>query len=295
MMAPRGPMMSVALFVLSVAALLAYAGLHIAHAAWPAQLGALAFPVTVYVVAHALRAIRLGVLLGADRARNLLGLYFYTAGCSAIIPFKLGELVRINEIAWWVGGYWRGLLIVWIERVFDVVALGAMAYFILASGAQEPKDIGLLLWVIAGFVFMTMLVFFVVPEQLSSLNLHVIRNYSGRKAIRILHILDSLHQLFDQVRPLLKGKVVTLALLTFFIWSLELLAMALLFESNPWLGALTGLVQQFVAVLSDVSRTTSLAVQFETIKIVVLLGFGVIALLFYGRLRVRSFKGMADS
>ena len=295
MMTRRGSAVSVALFMVSVVALLAYAVLHVARDVQPVPLGALLLPIVVYVLAHALRAIRLGVLLRADRARNLLGLYFYTAACSALIPFKLGELVRINEIAWWVGGYWRGLLIIWIQRVFDVVALDGMAYLILASGAQEPKDIGLLLWVIAGFVFMTMLVFFVVPEQLSILNLHVIRNYSGRKAVRILRMLDSLYQLFDQVRPLLKGKTVTLALLTFFIWSLELLAMALLFESEPWLGALTGLVQQFVAVLGDVSHPTSLAAQFETIKIVVLLGFGVAVLLFYGRLRLRSFNGIINN
>ena len=260
MMLARRRSLSAALFWLSVVAFLTFSGLKAVHFDMPDAAGALAMPVFVYGLSHVLRAARLGVLLGAGRARRLLGLYFYTAACSAVIPFKLGELVRINEIAWWSGSYWRGLLIVWIERVFDVVALGGMALFILGTGAQEPKDIGLLLWAIGGFVFLTVLFFFIVPEQLCGLNLHVMRSYKGRKAVHILRMLDSCYQLFEQVRPLLAGKLVTLSLLTLFIWGAELLAVVMLFNSNPWLGAVTSLVRQF-------------------------------ALAFYGRWRIQANKG----
>lgn len=280
--------LSAVLFCLSVVAFVAYSALRVVHGESPDRLlGALVMPVSVYCLAHVLRAVRLGVLLGARRARRLLWLHFYTAACSALIPFKLGELVRINEIAWWVGSYWRGLLIVWIERVFDVVALGAMAIFILSTGTQEQKDINLLLWVIGGFVFLTVLFFFFVPEQLCSLNLHVMRSYTGRKAVRILRMLDSCYQLFDQVRPLLAGKLVTLSLLTLFIWGAELLAVAMLFDSSPWLGAVTSLVRQFVLVLGDGGRASGLVAGFEDIKMLALIALGLVALGFYGRLRLK--------
>lgn len=291
MMPARGRSLSAGLFWLSVLAFLAYSGLTVTHGETHGTAGALAMPVFVYGLAHALRAVRLGVLLGAGRARRLLGLYFFAAACSAVIPFKLGELVRINEIAWWNGSYWRGLLIVWIERVFDVVALGAMALFILRTGAQEPKDIGLLLWAIGGFVFLTVLFFFIVPEQLCGLNLHVMRSYKGRKAVHILRMLDSCYQLFDQVRPLLAGKLVTLSLLTLFIWGAELLAVAMLFESSPWLGAVTSLVRQVALVLGDGGRAAGLAAGFEDVKMLALIALGAVALAFYGRLRLQAYKG----
>ncbi len=291
MMLARSRSLSAALFWLSVLAFLAYSGLRAVHGAIPGAAGALVMPMFVYGLAHALRAVRLGVLLGAGRARRLLGLYFYTAACSAVIPFKLGELVRINEIAWWCGSYWRGLLIVWIERVFDVVVLGAMALFILGTGAQEPKDIGLLLWAIGGFVFLTVLFFFIVPEQLCSLNLHVIRSYKGRKAVHILRMLDSCYRLFEQVRPLLAGKLVTLSLLTLFIWGAELLAVAMLLDSSPWLGAVKSLVRQFVLVLGDGGRAAGLAAGFEDVKMLALIVLGLVALAFYGRLRIQANKG----
>jgi hypothetical protein len=292
MMLARRRSLSAALFWLSVVAFVAYSATRVVHGESPAGVaGVLVIPVLVYGLAHALRAVRLGVLLGAGRARRLLGLYFYTAACSAVIPFKLGELVRINEIAWWSGSYWRGLLIVWIERVFDVVALGGMALFILGTGAQEPKDIGLLLWVIGGFVFLTVLFFFIVPEQLCGLNLHVMRSYKGRKAVHILRMLDSCYQLFEQVRPLLAGKLVTLSLLTLFIWGAELLAVAMLLDSNPWLGAVTSLVRQFALVLGDGGRAAGLAAGFEDVKMLALIALGVVALAFYGRLRIQAHKG----
>lgn len=291
MMLARSRSLSAGLFWLSVLAFLAFSVAKAVHGGPAEVAGALAMPVFVYGLAHALRAVRLGVLLGAGRARRLLGLYFYTAACSAVIPFKLGELVRINEIAWWSGSYWRGLLIVWIERVFDVVALGGMALFILGTGAQEPKDIGLLLWAIGGFVFVTVLFFFIVPEQLCALNLHVMRSYTGRKAVHILRMLDSCYQLFDQVRPLLAGKLVTLSLLTLFIWGAELLAVAMLFDSNPWLGAVTSLVRQFALVLGDGGRAAGLVAGFEDVKMLALIALGAVALVFYGRLRVQAHKG----
>lgn len=291
MMSPRSRSLSGVLFWLSVLAFLAYSGLIAIDSQMSTASSPLMIPVVIYGLAHVLRAVRLGVLLGAGRARRLLGLYFYTAACSAVIPFKLGELVRINEIAWWSGSYWRGLLIVWIERVFDVVALGAIALFILGVDAQEPKDFGLLLWAIGGFVFLTVLFFFVVPEQLCGLNLHVMRNYKGAKAVRILRMLDSFYKLFEQDRPLLAGKLVTLSLLTLFIWGAELLAVAMLFDSEPWLSASMSLVRQFALILGDSVRAEGATTGFEDVKVLFLIVLGLVTLAFYGKLRIKAKMG----
>ncbi|MDY7545040.1 hypothetical protein QN360_12395 [Glaciimonas sp. CA11.2] len=257
----------------------------------PAALSVFMPSILIYGLGHLLRAIRLGVLLGAGQARSLLAMYFYTAACSAIIPFKLGELVRINEIAWWSGGYWRGLLIVWIERVFDVIALGTMVVLIIGTGAEEPKDIGLLLWAISSFVFLSVLFFFILPEQLCSLNLHVIRSYRGKKALRILRMIESCYELFDQVRPLLAGKLITLSLLTFFIWVAELLALKALFDSTQSLGAVIRLVRQVAMILGDSDRAWRLEASFEDVKIFSLVGLGVVALVFYIKIRIQTKRG----
>jgi hypothetical protein len=292
MMISRSHLISKALFWLSVFVFLGASGSYLFFSRSSSEFlpSASVFPLlVVYCIAHGFRALRLGVLLGAGQVRKLLGLYIYTAACSAIIPFKLGELVRVNEIAWWTGSYWRGLLIVWIERVFDVVAIGAMALFIVATGAQEPKEIGLLLWSIGGFVFLTILFFFIVPEQLCNLNLHVIRSYKGHKAVNILRILDTFYLRFEQVKPLFSGKLVTLSLLTFFIWATELLAVFLLFESTSWVDAVTSLVRQFATVLgahmTENPAFGGALAEFQKGKTLSLIGAGLAVLFFYWKYR----------
>lgn len=117
------------------------------------------------------------------------------------------------------------------------------------------------------------------------------RSYRGRKAVYILRMLDSCYQLFDQVRPLLAGKLVTLSLLTLFIWGAELLAVAMLFDSNPWQGAVTSLVRQFVLVLGDGGLAAGFLAGFEDVKMLALIALGAVALAFYGRLRLQAHKG----
>ncbi len=123
-------------------------------------------PTIAYIVAHFLRAIRLGVLLKAQKIRKLLSLHFYTAACSAVIPFKLGELVRINEVSRWENNYCKGILIVWIERIFDVIALSVFALLIfLSGGAQVLEGMWGLLWIMLAFVFFSIVMFFVLRSN----------------------------------------------------------------------------------------------------------------------------------
>ncbi|WP_426345320.1 lysylphosphatidylglycerol synthase domain-containing protein [Alcaligenes sp. HNGD-HTN06] len=246
-------------------------------------------PLGVYLLAHCLRAIRLSVLLGARQLRPLLGMYFYTAACSAIIPFKLGELVRINEVAWWTNSYWKGLLIVWVERVFDVAALILLALLAFALSPYLPGQLDVLLWAMGGFVLLTLVVFFIVPEQLASLNLHVMRSYQGRKAIGILRLLDSFQQLLDQARPLLSGKTVTLSLLTILIWLAELSAYALLFQDAPWRDGTQALVMQLTLALGSTASIELLpaVAQLDHARLLLLVCMGVIALGIYTKMRQR--------
>ena len=132
---------------------------------------------------------------------------------------------------------------------------------------------------------------FIVPEQLCSLNLHVMRNYKGRKAVHILRILDSAYLLFEEVRPILAGKLVMLSLLTLFIWGAELLAVAILLGSTSLLATVTTLMTEFALLLGDDGTASGPVANFEDVKTLVLIAMGAIALAFYGRVRLQADKG----
>ncbi|WP_248320392.1 lysylphosphatidylglycerol synthase domain-containing protein [Caballeronia sp. Sq4a] len=223
--------------------------------AWPRLVSApaslLLGPLALYVMAHAGRMLRLGLLLGSIRLRKLLGLYVYTAACSALIPFKLGELVRINEFAWQqAGSYARGLVIVWVERVFDMIAVSAIVLLLVTHADVALFSLAPVLWLTCAFVLATLCFFFVLPEQLGALNLHVIRTYRNEKAVRVLRILEAVNDLSQLARPLLNGRVLTFSLITFFIWAFELLAVGLLMHDLRSWNPLLQLVSQFADIIS---------------------------------------------
>ncbi|WP_250523099.1 MULTISPECIES: lysylphosphatidylglycerol synthase domain-containing protein [unclassified Caballeronia] len=251
---------------------------------------ALVWPVVLYAMAHGARMLRLGLLLGSIRIRKLLGLYLYTAACSAVVPFKLGELVRVNEFAWQQSGSLaRGVVIVWVERVFDMVALGAIILVILTRSDVEVAPIAPVLWLSTAFVLTTLLFFFVLPEQLATLNLHVIRTYRDEKAVRVLKILERINDLSHMARPLLNGRILTLAFITLFIWCFELLALGLLTrELDSW-NPLYRLVSQFADIIIHRSAhgasNDALVSVFDQWKVLILCAPGLIALVLFRKWR----------
>lgn len=247
------------------------------------------WPVLVYLAAHSLRFIRLSVLLGASGLRKLLALYFYTTACSTLIPFKLGELVRVNEIAWWAGSYWRGLLVVWVERAFDAIVLLATIICLVYQTEVEVAAVKALLLAIASFILVSTLLLFILPEQLISLNLHVIRSYEGRKALRLLRLIDAFYVLLQQFKPLITGKFFTLSFLTMAIWSLEWWAVALLFEQSQFTYGLATLITQFSDTItlphSTAAQLSAALLGFNATKVATISLAGLIALLFYAHTR----------
>lgn len=239
-------------------------------------------PIFIYLIAHFLRAIRLGVLLRAQRLRKLISLHFYTAACSTVIPFKMGELVRINEVSRWEKSYCKGFLIVWIERIFDVVALGIFSLVIfLSGGASVFQDMWGLLWVMFAFVFISIIFFFIVPEQLSALNLHVMESYTGRKAIKILQTIEIISSVLERVKPIISEKILTLSVLTLLIWILEIISLMLFLENTQIVQIVKDLLAQFSFALTETPKSQEALAIITASKNLVLITVGVISLIFY--------------
>jgi hypothetical protein len=157
----------------------------------------------------------------------------------------------------------------------------------------------LLLLAIGGFVFLSVLVFFILPEQLFSLNLHVIRSYKGRKAVNILRVVDTAYNLLQEFRLLVAGKITTLSLLTLMIWALELLAMSALFGQDHLVYGIYSLLTQFSDLLSaapSVSmRLDTLSLDFHLLKVLTLGAVGLAALTFYVGWRRAPAPGRGNS
>lgn len=250
----------------------------------------------LYLASHVVRMARLWLLIGGGRLRELLRLYWYTTAVSLAMPFKTGEIVRILEIGWSTKGPRFGLVVVWVERAFDA-ALLSVAAIGLAYSSQDARPMLLpLIGVLLLFVALSLIFLWVLPENLPRINLHVMRLYSGRRAVSLMRGLGYMKTFAEDARRILKGRMATFAILTVLIWTFELFAIASVMAPDfPAITGFTELLTKLVPGLSQIESGAGMPLWAMTAvsQTLLVLVFGLIALFPYicQRLKGRGFTG----
>lgn len=209
----------------------------------------------LYLASHAVRMVRLWLLIGGGRLRELLRLYWYTTAVSLAMPFKSGELIRILEIGWSTKGVRFGMVVVWVERAFDAALLAVVAIG-LAYSAQYARPFLLpFIGVMLLFLALSLIFLWAVPENLSRINLHIMRVYSGRRAVQLLRGVGYLKTFSGDARKILQGRVLTFAILTLLIWTFELFAIASIVA--PDFPVITGFTELLAKLIPGLSPSDS--------------------------------------
>ncbi|MBJ7472248.1 MAG: flippase-like domain-containing protein [Solirubrobacteraceae bacterium] len=185
-----------------------------------------------YLASHMVRAIRLAYLASspASPLRRAVAVHWYCSGISVLLPFKLGELVRIERVSRLRADVRDGIAIVWLERVLDAAAIAAAIGLVALSGLPvaglEP-----VLVVTATFVVVTVLVATVLPRNIRELMLHLVRRDYGAGSLNALRVLRGALDTIDRVPKLIDRRVPSLLVMTATIWLLEFLALGLALNS----------------------------------------------------------------
>lgn len=211
------------LFIHIRAILFVMSGLH--REAWLIILAA----ASLYMLSQLIRACRLIVIVGDPRIsiKRLGCAHFIGAAASFIMPFKIGDLLRLTEIAHVLQrprstGFWQAFTVMWIERVYDAVMVGILLGLVAMNA--EPATMATILPIVlslAAFVIVTIVVFFILPENLDDLALFIARRYSGAGTVRTLRYISRIHGLISEARRLLRYKQVTIFGLSAAIWGIE--------------------------------------------------------------------------
>jgi len=215
--------------------------------------GRLAAGIVVYSLSHVLRVLRLALLLRDPglRLRRVLQVHVMTAGLSLVLPFKLGEAVRVREVGVVAGSLRTGLLAVWLERTLDAAVL---AVLVAVSAVAFPSSLDLLtpfLVLMSAFVAVTLVLITVVPENIRALMLHLVRRPFGERSVTALRLLRATLSTLEQAPSLLRGRAMTLLVLSALIWAAEIAVVSL---TVPAAGAaLSELSTSLLALLSGVS------------------------------------------
>lgn len=241
-------------FLLTGLVLVAGLGWLIGQAAgrgWTIGVGQVAAGMALYLLSQGARALRVATIVADPglSVRRLAQAHIMGAGASFVLPFKLGEILRLGEIAHVVGSPWRAFMVLWIERVFDAFMMGillALLWMTADGGATLGPIIGALIL----FVVLTVVVFFVLPENIDGLTLFIVRRYRGPTAARLLGGLDRLHGLIMDGRRMMHRKTQTLGALSVAIWALEAGIVALLLSAVPGAGNIGNTLAGLLTFLS---------------------------------------------
>lgn len=194
----------------------------------------------LYLGAHALRAVRLALIIDDDRVslRKIAAAHMLAAGAGLLIPFKLGEVYRIIEIDRLLRAPVRAVLVVWTERVLDLLTITALVLVGLWTRQGLLHEFAAGIAVTLGVVVGTFVLFFVIPENIESLKLYIIRRYNSPGALRVLRVLHGAHLVITQAPGVLKRRLSTLVSLGVAIWALEIAALGLFLPAAvDWLRA----------------------------------------------------------
>src|ERR1019366_5977038 len=174
----------------------------------------------LYLASQVLRALRLAFILTDIRIsiRRLTDVHFLTEAVSLVIPYKIGDLYRVFEVGALCGHFPRALIAVWIERAADSMVIGIIIVVALGFGRTGYEAVMPLLALLAVFITLSLLVFLVVPQNISRLKHFVIRRYHSKAAVRFLRFIDLIQKTLSEAPLLMEQKYMTLLFLTACVW-----------------------------------------------------------------------------
>ncbi len=178
-----------------------------------------------YLFSHLLRALRITVMLENHNysMSNLVGKQFYCNAVNIIIPFKLGEIFRIVEL---------NKLVKDINKTFiTIIAERAIDFFILFCGLftalliENYQLIQLKFTIALGvlFIISVLLIYFVLPENIKTVNLFLAKRHKGNIVISFLSFTNRIYNVIASLRIIFKNRSSTIVLLSLLIWGCEIL------------------------------------------------------------------------
>lgn len=187
----------------------------------------------LYLLSHVLRAVRIAVVvmpfLGIS-FRSALLLHLFVAPWTLLLPFKLDELLRFNELSRLSAAPERALAAILIDRSMDGLVLIPLSILLWWAGFDR----------IAGFIgvlgmalTLIMAAFVMLPFLLETVQRQLFIYNHGERGLRALRLINRMRLLLSIMWQTIRHAALFLLLATLGIWIVELLAVWLLISWTP--------------------------------------------------------------
>lgn len=244
-----------------------------------------------YLLSHLMRAARMAViampLLGIS-FRSAVLLHLTVAPWTLLLPLKLDELIRLNELSRLSAAPERAVGAILIDRSLDGIILVPLALLLQAAGFTALAGF---IGVIGGALMLLAAGFLLLPFLLETIQRQLFIYNHGERGLRALRQIDRARLLVSMMRQAAGQGALFLLLATIGIWVLELFAVWLFLAGLP--GPRGSIASSAQLMLQRADQTwnnlmlstggADLFVQLTTVLLVPLLLLWVPAMILYRR------------
>ena len=184
----------------------------------------------LYLISHLLRAFRLAIIgLSVHRTsfRTLAFLHLAVAPWSMIVPFKIDELIRLNELRSINDSLSRAAITVIIDRSMDGPALLLISIYLYFTDVV-PNPWALYAGLLGLALLAITLSFFALSYALQIFQRYIFMYHYKPRALRALRVTNQLRLLALTGRRTIMSAAPMLILCTIGIWCFEISAVGLL-------------------------------------------------------------------
>jgi uncharacterized membrane protein YbhN (UPF0104 family) len=240
----------------------------------------------IYSLSHLFRIMRLALLTLDQRSAimPLIACHAITALPSALLPFKIGEIIRLSSFFYLFRGK-KGLAVWLAERFADITVISAFIFALYFFNVDVPAQLRTIFILFLVFSVLALMAFFAVSKVFIYLNRYLVLSSSTPHGLKLLKISHQLKRLEESIFKSFEGRFVGIFFLSVFIWLAEIAAMALFLKSlNSDFSALS---HYFLIGLSAIFYEDSASTAFILYKDLVLLALGILfGVLLYSSRRI---------
>ncbi|WP_419341979.1 lysylphosphatidylglycerol synthase domain-containing protein [Achromobacter sp. PD1] len=179
-----------------------------------------------YTLGHVLRMARLTLLTLDERQASfdLVTAHALTAFPSSLIPFKLGEILRLSAFFHVYDGRQKALA-VWVsERFGDVVVLTGLILCLYLFNFEVPSSVRALFFIFVIASSLGLAIFFAVTKVFVYLNRHLVLSSHTPRGLWILKASYALRAFEATIPRSIEGRLSALLLISMLIWGCEIAA-----------------------------------------------------------------------
>ncbi len=241
--------------------------------------------VGVYGLSHLFRMVRLALLTldSREQVLPLLSCHAITAFPSALLPLKMGEVLRLGSFVYALKP--RKALAIWLaERFGDISVIALFILVLYFFNVEIPQQLRMIFVLFLAFSLLALTAFFAVAKVFVYLSRYLVLSSHSPHGLQLLKLSHHLRLLESAILDCFTGRFLSIALVSVLVWVCEIGSIALFIRTAGI--DVQALSQFFLAGLSGVlegdSSTTGLDIYRDFVLIALSLFFG--AILTFGRL-----------